>query len=265
MRALIVAALVVLGSAETSYARIEPSMSVILCRWEATDILVLSPTSTKATFQVVETIKGDLQPGDNIVLGELAPPDDVAAFRAQAEREWAIPEPPPTMQPADRMIVFLLRPGAQAEYIRLPGATTDGWRSASVFGDLRFSAVWLRNGRTFAIFQAGDVPTTFDDFGFTEQEIRLQIEEGVRLRASLDRALESPADSLPRAIQLAELVRSDDPIAPISALKYLATGGPVAAYVLCGLLSDPKLLKLRPEIELALVLNEYRNAGPLLF
>ncbi len=195
MRAGVAAALVVLGSFEAYSGGIEPSMSVILCRWEATDILVLSPTPDRAAFQVMETIKGDAKPGDTIVLSELAPPDDVAAFREKAEREMTIPEPPPAMQPGDRMIAFLLRPGAQLEYFSPPEASnTDGWRSASGFGDMRFSAVWLRHGEAFAIFQAGNPgPTTFDDFGITEQEVRRQIDEGIQLRAALDRALTSPS------------------------------------------------------------------------
>jgi hypothetical protein len=225
-------------------------MSVILCRWEATDILVLSPTSDRAAFQVVETLKGEATPGDTIVLGELAPPDDVAAFREKAEREGTIPEPPPATQPGDRMIAFLLRPGAKLEYFSPPEASnTDGWRSASGFGDMRFSAVWLRHGEAFAIFQAGNpAPTTFDDLGITVQEVRRQIDEGIQMRASLDRALASPADSVGRAVQLGELVRSGDFIASGSALRYLATGGTAAAEVLRGLLSDPKLLELHSGI-----------------
>lgn len=234
MRGLIIAALVVLGCVEAYSGGIEPSMSVILCRWEATDILVLSPTSDRAAFQVVETIKGEAKPGDTIVLNELAPPDDVAAFREKAGREMTIPEPPPAMQPGDRMIVFLLRPSAHLEYFSPPEASnTDGWRSANGFGDMRFSAVWLRNGEAFAIFQAVNPgPTTLSDLSLTEQELRRQIDEGIQLRASLDRALESPADFVARALQLAELVRSDDPIAQISALQYLAKGGSAAGVVL---------------------------------
>ena len=73
MRALIIATRVVLGCVETLYARNEPLFHVGICSWDATDILVLTPTLGKA-FRVVETIKGDMEPGELLVLDELAPP-----------------------------------------------------------------------------------------------------------------------------------------------------------------------------------------------
>jgi hypothetical protein len=266
MRALIVAALAALASSEASYGRNEPFFAVSMCSWEATDILILAPTTSKATFRVLETIRGDQQPGVLLVLAELAPPDDIAAFREQRERTQSSPEPPPAMQPGERMIVCLLRAGAQHEFFSPPvSPITDDWQPADASGDMRFSAVWLRNGDLLAFSQIGIEEAGLHDLLVTEQEFRHQIVVGIQLRASLDRALEFPADSVARAVQLAELVRAGDVIASLSALKHLAASGSAAGVILRELLADPKLLPLQSEIERALKNNDYRNAGQVLF
>jgi hypothetical protein len=139
---LIAVTLLALGSAEVSAGGLEPFFYVGICSLDATDIIVVTPTTNKAEFQVVETIKGDLQPGETLVLGELYRPDDVSAFKKRQDEEHSISaDPPPPMQPGDRMIVFLLRPGAQfvSEFKPEP-SKTDGWRSANWVGDIRFSA-----------------------------------------------------------------------------------------------------------------------------
>ena len=225
---MIIATLVVLGSFDGLAGGQEPFFHVGICSWDATDILVLTPTLGKA-FRVVETIKGDMEPGELLVLDELAPPDDVALFRELRERSQSSPEPPPLMEEGDRMTVFLLRAGAQHEFLSPQGSpSTDGWQPANGFGDMRFSAVWLRNGESFAFFQIGVEEAGLHDFSLTEQELRHQIDVGIQLRVSLDRALELPADSVARAVQLAELVRAGDFIASSSALKYLSTSGSAA-------------------------------------
>jgi hypothetical protein len=107
---------------------------------------------------------------------------------------------------------------------------------------MRFSAAWLRNGEAFA-FMGNPGPSELQDLNVTEQEFRRQIAKGIQLRAQLDQALAAPADSMGRALQLAELVRSDDPIALGVAFKYLQDGSDASAEVLRELLSDPKLVK----------------------
>jgi hypothetical protein len=259
MRASIIATLVVLGSVEALAGGIGPFFHVSICGLEATDIIVVTPASNRAEFQVVETIKGDLQTGETLILSELYRPDDVSAFKKRDEEHSVWADPPPPMQPGDRAIVFLLRPGAQfVSEFQPEQSSVDGWRSANWVGEMRFSAAWLRNGEAFA-FSPWSNPGTSElhDLDVTEQEFRHQIAKGVQLRASLDQALAYPADSLGRALQLAAIVRSDDLIAPWAALKYLAVSGSAAGVVLRELSSDPKLVNLHSEIVNALTKNDY--------
>jgi hypothetical protein len=267
MRGLIIAALVVLGSVEALAGGMEPFFYVGICSLEATDIVDLTPSSNKAEFQVVETIKGDLQPGETLILSELYRPEDLSAFTKRDDEPGIRADPPPPMQPGDRVIAFLLRPGAQfvTEFQPKP-SNADGWRSANWQGDMRFSAAWLRNGEVFAFFPISNPGTSeLHDLDVTEQEFRHQIAKGVQLRASLDQALAYPADSLGRALQLAALVRSDDLTAPWAAITQLKNGSAASAVVLRELLSDTKLVNLHWEIEHALAKNDYRNSGLLLF
>jgi hypothetical protein len=267
MRASIIVALVVLGSVEALAGGLEPFFYVGICSLEATDIIAATPASNRAEFQVVETIKGDLQTGETLILSELYRPDDVSAFKKRDEEHSVWADPPPPMQPGDRAIVFLLRPGAQfVSEFQPKQSSVDGWRSANWVGEMRFSAAWLRNGEVFAFYQEGNPgPSELHDLDVTEQEFRRQIAKGVQLRASLDQALSFPADSLGRALQLAQLVRSDNMDAFSAALKYLAVSGSAAGVVLRELLADPRFLNSPGEIEHALTKNEYRNSGLFLF
>jgi len=121
-----------------------PFFNADVCTLEATDVVVVTPASKKGEFQVVETIKGDLPSGAPVLLNELYLSDDVSAG-------------PPPMQTGDRVIVFLLRPGAQfVSGIRANPSQSNDWRSANIFGDMRFSAAWLRNGEVFAFIPLGD-------------------------------------------------------------------------------------------------------------
>jgi hypothetical protein len=243
MRALIIAALAVLGSVEALAGGLEPLFHVSICSLEATDIVVLTPASNKVEFQVVETIEGDLQPGETLALSELYRPDDVSGLKKKDNEPGIWADPPPPMQPGDRVIVFLLRPGAQfVTKLQPETPNADGWRSANWQGDMRFSAAWLRNGEVFAFFPMGNPgPSELHDLEVTEQEFRRQIAKGVQLRAALDQALASPADSMGRALQLAALVRSDDPIVPFTALQYVKDGSAASTAVLRELSSDPKV------------------------
>jgi hypothetical protein len=250
MRTLIIAALVAVSAVEALASGQGPFFHVSICGLEATDIIVVSPASSKAEFQVVETIKGDLKPGETLILSELYRRDDVSALTQKDNETGIWADPPPSMQQGDRVIVFLLRPGASfvSGFQPAEPSRADGWRSAnSWYVDMRFSAAWLRNGEAFAFFPLGSPgPSEFHDLEVTEQEFRVQIAKSVQLRASLDQALSLPADSLGRALQLAAIVRSDDPIAPWAALKWLADSGP-AGEIVSRELEDWKLANSRHE------------------
>lgn len=248
-------ALLILISFAAQAARLQPFFSVEVCSFEATDIVVVTPVSNKAELHVVETIKGDLRAGEPLILNELSWKSDASA------------SPPPHMDPGERAIFFLLRPGAQfVSGLPAEPSHANGWRSAIAFEDMRFSTAWLRSGDVFAFVPLGDhAKVELQKLDVSEQEFRRQIQKGVQLRASFDQAMALPVDSLGRALQLAAIVRSGHNYAPWAALYGLAVSGPAAEVVLRELLADPKLAWWHSEIESVLKTNERRNATPLIF
>lgn len=242
------------------------NLCVELAAWNATDILVLAPTSDRASFRVVEVIKGDQQLGDVLVLDALAPP----AVPPPPSSHDDIHEiyPPPTMQPADRLLVFLARPGGRLEYDPRTNTSeeTKGWQPANSLGeDLRTSAVWFLQGGVFGFMQRGSPgPTEFIDLAelmLTEQKVRDQVKATLQLRSDMDLALTQPAGSIARAAQLAHLVRSDNLFAPESALEHLSEGGPAAEDALRELLFDQSLIEKHPAIASTLVKMTAKNPG----
>src|ERR1039457_6661037 len=115
--------LVILSSFGIVSAAIRPRLNIESCSWNASDILVVAPTDTKASFRVIQAINGDTQIGTVLVLGELAPPEDVAVrpLRELVSQSNPFEEPTPVLsappiREVDRVIVFLRRPGALPEY-----------------------------------------------------------------------------------------------------------------------------------------------------
>jgi hypothetical protein len=67
-----IAALLLLPNAWV-FAAIRPSFNLNDSAWNATEILVLTPTNDPGTFRVIETIKGKPLPGTAIRLPALTP------------------------------------------------------------------------------------------------------------------------------------------------------------------------------------------------
>jgi hypothetical protein len=249
-------ALVVLSSFLAPGA-IRPSFYLDACAWNATEILVLSPTTQAGTFRVIETIRGELAPGASLELPGLASAKGVTARLGELSQgifdnlfEGVLP-----MQQSDRLIVFLRRPGALPEYNPRPDLPVDtsGWGPANYTGDLRTSSVWIQDGVTYGFLQTlNPGPTHLATLRMSENELRKSVQSVLRLRDAMDKAAAN-ADPAERGRQLAALVRSENPIARMSALQKLESGGAPEANVLVGLLSDPRLLGWHQDIVGALV------------
>lgn len=63
----------VLLSSSLALGSIRPSFYLNACSWNATEIVVLAPTSQAGTFRVIEAIKGGLAPGESLELPGLTP------------------------------------------------------------------------------------------------------------------------------------------------------------------------------------------------
>ena len=86
----------------------------------------------------------------------------------------------------------------------------------------------------------------------SETELRVLIQDVLRIRAAMDLAVANP-DPVVRSRQLAALVRSGNGFARLSAIQKLEGGGAPETNVLFGLLSDRSLLGWHPDMIGALV------------
>jgi hypothetical protein len=250
-------ALVVLSSL-CAAGEIRPSFYLNACSWNATEILVVTPTGFAGTFRVIETIKGDLEPGKTLELSGLTSSQSVTAKLRELLKEEDFNHPFEDLPPiglGDRLIVFLRRPGAFPEYVPRPDLPidTNGWQRANHMGDLRASAVWIQDGITYGFLQTNNPgPTQLAMLRMSEDELRQGIQSVLRSRDASDKAV-ATADPVERSRQLAALVRSGNEIARMSALQKLQQGGVPEANALLDLLSDQTLLGWHQDMIGALV------------
>jgi hypothetical protein len=168
-------------------------------------------------------------------------------------------EAPPPIGKNDWLIVFLRRDGALPEFIPRPDLPVDtkGWQPAGTFGDLRTATIWIQDGRTYGFAQTiNPGPTHLIRLSRAEGELRAEINVVLQQRDAMDQAV-AIADPILRSQQLAALVRSSNITAELSALAKLAREGQAGAEVLFELLSEKSLLRLHPEIIVAMAGTGY--------
>jgi hypothetical protein len=256
-RSVLKPAVLIVLSSLLALGSIRPSFYLEACAWNATEILVLAPTTRAGTFWVIETIKGELRPGASLELPGLIPTRaDAAKLRDLLGGFIDHPfEGIPPVGQSDRLIVFLRRPGALPEYNPRPDLPVDttGWQPADLFGDLRTSTVWIQDGVTYTFLQTMNPgPTRLAELGTSVADFRRGIQSALQLRADMDRAVAN-RDPDERSRQLAALYRSPNPIVKHSALQKLESGGAPETKALLDLLSDVSLAGWHQEILAVLV------------
>ena len=154
----------------------------------------------------------------------------------------------PPIGEGDRVIVFLLRPGALREWPTGASIETDGWRPANNMGDLRTSAIWIQDGVTYGFYQTMNPgPTHLEPTRVSEAELRRQIDAVLELRGAMDRAV-ATTGPVERSERLAALFRSGNTFARNSALQKLEHGGTAETAALLDLLADQSLLGWHQDI-----------------
>jgi hypothetical protein len=257
----------ILFSCGNASAGIRPSFYLESCTWNATDIVIVTPSGTLTQFKVVEIIKGDLHAGRVLELPGLASSKGGSKRLAELDGDYQshpfepgheFEDAPPARQ-GDRLIVFLRRPGALPEYNPRPDlpVDADGWQPAQLWGGFLTSAVWIQGGKLYAYSQTMNPgPTHLVGYKDREEVVRSQIAAVLKLRAAMDRAA-ATSDAVERSRQLVTLVRSGNVLggifARLSGLSKLAAGGGAEANALLALLSDESLLGWHQDIIRALV------------
>lgn len=193
MNRFLLAALALLAPAATARAEILPSFEASTCTERATHIVVVNEKG-----EVLESWRGDLVPGDRVPLAEM-----------KIELEQVVTPPfgtkvepgTPMKVTGKRLVLFLRRGGSMFG----TGQEAGGWGPAHWFSWFNASAVWVEDGRAFALHQwINPGPQTMAPTG-TEAELRKFVREHSEARAKDFAAARAEKDFAKRADQLAKV------------------------------------------------------------
>lgn len=142
-------------------AGIRPSFSLDGCSWNATHIVLVQTTHLHGVFSVVQSWKGDLNPGDSLEVPDLRPEKDAVAISRYPKPEGfgfddtqVIPQRTPRQPVGSQMILFLKKMDDGGTPSPSMGeAAGTRWQPASGWGGMKVSALWIDGGKGFCFRQ----------------------------------------------------------------------------------------------------------------
>lgn len=240
-------------------AGIRPSFNLNYSAWDATHIVLVRPATSPGMFEVVESWKGDLLPGEHVVVPELKPPSDaipISVYRQTHDDGTLIysSESKATKIPANspelRMVLFLKFKSDE----KTPGQTRIDpalrqWKSADAFSDaMNASVLWIDSGEIYAFKQimnpGPSVLVKLADYSgsryrmFSEDGVKERTTEVIKIQNELTEIVRVEDQSL-RAERLKPYVRSEIFEASRFALEELGKAGVPAVPTILAMLDDP--------------------------
>ena len=152
-----------LGMATVASAGARPSFSLDLSVWRATHIVLATEGDLiDGHIKIIESWKGDLEPGARVVLPGLA---DFADVESRRVHNWwypqDLPEPYARVVTGSRTILFLVKPDPAERtsstnfFRRIVSSKATAWLPAVAYRDsgFKFSVAWLERGEAYAFRQ----------------------------------------------------------------------------------------------------------------
>ena len=248
-------------------AGIQPSFYAEECSWRATDIVVVTEgQKIDGIFEVLETWKGDLQPGETITIPEMA------AFKAKDARlidkwSWLQKEKePPEYVTGARMILFLRDAKKVPEDLdrdKQANTTSSRWIAANLIGsEIKYSTVWIDKGKlNWFVQQINPGPSLLSRIKTTETELKTEVFSVLSTQNSLKAAL-AIADPALRAEGLEPFTHHTIYRAKEQAFTALAECGEAALPVLRRMLHNDSLRKLHAKVIETFAKASRKTAGP---
>jgi hypothetical protein len=141
-------------------AGFRPSFSLEYSSWHATHIALVKITSKPGVFIVVESWKGELQPGDAIAVPELKPVPGAMPISLYprstdffARDNSGTIEQIPAQPVGARMVVFLKNHDGRDSRPSSSTNPREAWRSADLFNEMKASVVWIDGGLLYRFQQ----------------------------------------------------------------------------------------------------------------
>ena len=222
------------GLLHPTLAGIRPSFSLDYCSWHATDIVLVELTPRPGVFRVVESWRGDLEAGNLVVVLELQPPIgamEISAYPRSFDeiQNGGLNEQIPAQPVGSRMVLFLKKEAGSSQQ----------WRPADFFGEMKTSAVWIDGGQLYRFQQVMNPgPSILMPWDMGLDKMKDRVKEIRRTQLELAKVI-AIADSAARAEGLKVYVRSDLREAQQLALSELGKTGPKGLPAIREMLSDP--------------------------
>lgn len=241
-------------------AAIRPSFWLDYSVWHATNILAVRATPRDGDFEVYESWKGNVLPGEHVAVPGLKPlshgvpissyPKPSSSFGDFTGPSLEIPRQPP----GSVMILFLKRTKISVGLpIKTEPSPPHDWEPASSFDDLKTSAVWIEEGQVYGFRQVMNPgPSVLTALGKSVSKLRERVAEIIRIQRDVEDAL-TVQDGDARAIRLKRHVHSDAVPAKQVALSELGRCGASALPIIRGMLDDAAFANETAEIVKAYV------------
>jgi hypothetical protein len=199
---------------------------------------------TGATFEVLESWKGDLKVGERIVIPQLRPAPKAIPISLYP-KSWAeaiaggVNETIPSETVGSRLILLLRSAGGMAPKNGANKAGRNSWEPASLFDEMKTSVLWVDGGRVYSFVQLlNPGPSVLFDLEVSEQKVRDRVAEIDNAQRELTASV-AESDGALRAERLKPYVQSDIYAARMFALDELGKAGPAAVPALREMLEDP--------------------------
>jgi hypothetical protein len=220
---------------QPGFAAIRPAFCLDYCSWHATHVVLVEVTPKPTAFRVMESWKGDLKVENLVTVPELQPltgaMEIVAYPRAFDDIvKGGLNEQIPAQRVGSQMVLFLKKTRE---------SSSDHWKSADLFGQMKASAVWIDGGQLYAFGQwVNPGPSVLVPWDMSLEKMRDRVSEIDHIELDLMKVT-AIEDGAARAESLKLYVRSNILEARQLALSELGKSGPKALPAIRGMLSDP--------------------------
>jgi hypothetical protein len=229
---------------QPSLAAIRPAFLLDYCSWHATDVVLVEVTPKPGIFRVMESWNGDLKAGDLVAVPEMQPPTggmEIVSYPRDFDDivKGGANEQIPAQHIGSQLVLFLKKS---------PEASSNHWKSADLFGEMKASAVWMDGGQLYTFRQLMNPgPSVLVPWDMTLDKMKERVSEIHRIELDLVRVT-AIEDDAARAEGLKVYVRSDIFEARQLALNELPKSGPKALPAIREMLSDSTFADERAEL-----------------
>jgi len=183
-------AILILAIVPTAFGAIRPSFRLDQAAWKATHIVIAVTTATDGTFEVVESLRGDLHVGARLLIPDLRPlgeADSIASYLAKPESVLCHPGSHliPKQPVGSRVILFLV--GGTHQPSSDGKAEIEGWRPSDNMDSMQASVVWIEGSGLYAFEQVQNpgLPLLCP-LGKSETDVRNRVAEIARIQSRPD-------------------------------------------------------------------------------